>query len=251
MIVFSGVRKIYGGRTVLDIEHLELQPGKIHAVLGPNGSGKSTLLKLMAGLEQPDSGQITSKAGNEAGYPTADQRQISYLPQHPYLFDFSVRGNVQLGLEGRSFRDADAVKKAAGGTDWEIGMTAKIDEMLETVGMKTFAGTRANKLSGGEAQRVAVARTLIRPSALILLDEPTSAADIAGMRQVEEAIRTVRQRHGATVVMSTHNPSQAMRLADQVIYLESGKLVESGETGQVLRVPASMELKEFLANWTF
>jgi ABC-type multidrug transport system ATPase subunit len=221
----ENIKKIYGIRTVLDIGKLEFESGKIYAVLGPNGSGKTTLLRVISDMERADCGSVCLIGGGSVG------SDMAYLPQKPYIFNMKVIENVALGLgRGRS-----SINKAA--------------EALDCVGMGAFCRESARSLSGGEAQRVAVARTLVLGKGLVLLDEPASSVDIYSTRLIEEYIKAVNKRDRSTVIFTTHSLSQAVQLADEAVFLWEGRVLEKGEPRSVLDSPHSKEAKDFLLNW--
>ena len=221
MISLHNVTKRYAGRTILDIPELSFEEGKRYALIGVNGSGKSTLLRLLAGTLKPDSGQIQ-------GAPLAD---MGYMPQSPYAFSFSVRKNVEIALQKTS-QPAESALAA-----------------LETVGLSALAEARGDKLSGGETQRMAFARMIGQPRALLLLDEPTSSMDIRGTDQIENNLLRYAAENGSTVILSTHSPAQALRLAEEVVYLDQGKVVEQGCVEQVINNPRMDSTRQFLQHW--
>ena len=223
MIHLCNVEKRYGAKIALAIPDLTIVDGERIALIGPNGSGKSTLLRLLAGVIEPDAG-ANRKGGLSRG-------EIGYLPQQPYAFDLSVQQNVELALEGEKDRSMHA------------------QDALERVGMLHLAKARANRLSGGETQRMAIARVLAQPRKLLLLDEPTASADIQAIDQIERAIRDYAEQTRCTVIFSTHMPSQAMRLSTRVLALDGGNIGELGETRQVLQEPQAESTQAFLKNW--
>jgi len=223
MIELFDVQKRYGARVALDIPVLTIEAGERLAIIGPNGSGKSTLLRQLAGVIAPDAGTV--KTGNFS------RGDIGYLPQHPYAFDMSVQKNVELALAG----EPDRAKRA--------------QEALERVGLLHLARARANRLSGGETQRMALARVLAKPRKLLLLDEPTACVDIAAIEQIERAILDYVEQTGCTLVFSSHAPSQAIRLSTRVLALEGGRIGELGDTVQVLHDPQEDSTRAFLRNW--
>lgn len=228
-VELQNVKKKYGDKTVLDVEQLTLNKGKIYALLGPNGSGKSTMLRIMAGFDSDFTG-VVSYNDNIRKH----DKDIAYMPQKVYMFDISVYQNVILGLQDK--KDKDNIKKCA-------------ERALDLVGMNDFSNVKARSLSGGEAQRVALARTLIMGRSLVLLDEPASATDISGIQLAENYIRTVNRDDGSTIVFSTHNPSQAAHVADEVIMMFHGKVVEKGSPSKVFDSPEEQETKDFLQHW--
>lgn len=206
------VTKTYRDRTVLDLPRLTLADGAVHAVIGPNGSGKSTLARLLAGVLVPDSGRPLS--AGPAGY----------LPQRPYPFRMSVLNNLRL-------TGADRGRAMA---------------QLEAFELAHLAGRRADRLSGGETARLALARLLMEDFPLLILDEPTAAMDVSSTLLAEARLGEYRARTGCTVLLITHTLAQARRTADQVLFLQGGRLVEQGAAGQVLTAPRQAATRAFL-----
>ncbi len=223
MIEITGLKKFYAERCVLNIPALTVASGERLALIGPNGCGKSTLLRLLAGTLKPDEGALSN--GDLA------RGTIGYLPQKPYAFDMSVLKNVMLALAGESEAS-------------QLAMQA-----LERVGLAHLYKARGNRLSGGETQRMALARVLAKPRALLLLDEPTASADILAIDQMERALETYLEQTGCTLVFSSHAPSQALRMSGRVLALDSGLIGELGETQQVLRNPQAKSTRAFLKHW--
>lgn len=225
-IILRAVKKCYNGREVLNIENLEFESGKIYALLGPNGAGKTTLLRVIAGAEKPDEGSIYYN-----GIDSIKDGSIAYLPQKPYLFDMTVMDNVCIG-----FKKSDNV-------------LLKADKALKYLGMEGFKNSKMLGLSGGEAQRVVIARTLVLEKKLVLLDEPLSSVDISSMQLVEDYIKKVNKRDGSTIIFSTHSPSQALRVADEALFMQDGKVIEKGAPLNLLNSPKEKETADFLKNW--
>ncbi len=221
------IQRIYNGRKVVDVESLTFESGKIYAVVGPNGSGKTTMLRIMAGQDNEYKGKILYN-GDSAIAST----DIAYMPQSSYMFDYSVINNVMLGLEKT---DTNRRKKA--------------EQALKNVGMGGFLNVNAQTLSGGEAQRVALARTLVLETELVLLDEPASATDLSGVELVESYIKRVNINRGSTIVFTTHSPSQAAHIADEVIMMYEGKAIERGSPSEIFEAPKRDETRRFLRNW--
>ena len=217
-----------------DVEvSLEVGAGEVVAVLGPNGAGKSTLLEVIAGLLRPDSGRATLEGrtlfdvGSSATTPVwvpAHARGVALLPQEPLLFPhLNARDNVAFGPRstGRSRREARAVA-----THW-----------LGEVEAAPYADRRPGELSGGQAQRVAVARALAVEPRLLLLDEPMAALDVEVAPVLRQMLRRVLADR--SVVLVTHDVLDALLLADRVVVVERGHVVEEGPTTQVLARPRS------------
>ena len=223
MIEIRGLKQFYGERCVLDIPALSIARGESLALIGPNGCGKTTLLRLLAGTLKPDMGTISTG--------TLPRGAIGYLPQKPYAFDLSVLRNVELSLSDERNREQLAL------------------EALERVGLVHLRHARGNRLSGGELQRMALARVLVKPRELLLLDEPTASADILAIDQIERALETYRAETGCTLVFSSHAPSQALRLSGRVLALDAGRIGELGETDEVLHSPKAESTRAFLEHW--
>ncbi|MEG1882642.1 MAG: ABC transporter ATP-binding protein [Clostridia bacterium] len=222
MIRLVEIQKKYGDRMVLDIPALSFVPGGRYALLGPNGSGKSTLLRIISGVIRPDVGMVTCDVPD---------KEIGYLPQTPYAFDLSVLKNVMVA--------ADQVRTAK-----QSALAA-----LRCVGMEALADLRGNRLSGGETQRMALARMMVKRHSVLLLDEPTSAVDIRAGEQIERALLAYADQTNCTLIFSSHAPSQALRLGAAVVMLDCGRVVETGTAADVLHHPRSACTRAFLDHW--
>lgn len=236
MFDVTGVTKIYGNRTVLNISHLELKADRVYTILGPNGAGKTTLLRILNLLISPDSGQL--KFLGQDAITASDKtrlamaREMCMVFQKPYIFRTTVYNNVAYGLKLRKEKK-NKIKE-------------RVMEALDFVGMTSFAARPASKLSGGETQRVALARALALRPRVLLLDEPTANLDPASVQTIEGIIRGCRDLYGATVIMVTHNLFQAKRLADETILLFNGEIVEHQDTAGFFTAPRDERTKKFL-----
>jgi tungstate transport system ATP-binding protein len=212
-----GLTREYGGRTVLDIPRLELGEGKICALLGPNGAGKTTLLTILAFLEQPSTGQVSYRGGNTVLSERERQRlrrEIVMVDQSPVMFSSSVLANMEFGLRVRKL---DAGER-----------TLRVAEALDLVGMGGFASAPAHRLSGGETQRVAMARALALAPKVLLCDEPTSNVDIENQAIILDILRRINREKNTTIAFTTHDRSQAEHLASRLVTLDRGRIVEGG-----------------------
>jgi len=223
MIGLTGIRKYYSGRRVLDVDALRFERNKKYAVLGANGSGKSTLLKIMAGIVLPTEGTVN--------LDITGKKSMGFMPQKAYGFSFSVLRNVMMAIDDCPERE-------------EMAKSA-----VDAVGMRALADADASKLSGGETQRIAFARMISFRRELLLLDEPTAATDLAGIDLIENVLMRYCEENECTVVFATHSPAQAMRLADEVVFLHNGVIAERGETRRVLNEPQSEEARSFFDHW--
>lgn len=233
-VELQNIERSYMGKKVLDINALTLESGKIYAVVGPNGSGKTTLLRILAGQDRDYKGRVLYN-GVEGANSRNISRNIAYMPQNSYMFDLTVMENMLLGLKNKGMNTKDAKEKAK--------------EALTSVGMESFINVRAPTLSGGEAQRVALARTLVLERSLVILDEPASATDLLGVELVEEYIKSTNRKNGSTVVFSTHSPSVAVHIADEVVMMYKGKVLEQGSPKDVFYSPKCQETRDFLRSW--
>lgn len=209
----------YGNRWVLDIHSLEIMRGEVLAIVGPSGSGKSTLLRLLNFLETPTRGEIEFRGQNYRDgkvMPLELRRRVTTVFQRPMLLDRNVWDNVVYGLRLRDKNFAHS----------------HIGNVLEEVGVQDLAKQRARTLSGGEAQRVALARALVLEPDVILLDEPTANLDPYNVGMIENIIRQRNQEQGMAMVLVTHNVFQARRLAQRIVFLLDGKVVEIADTEQ-------------------
>ena len=205
--------KTYDGSTVLDFPGVELQPGKIYAVIGANGSGKSTFAKIIAGVLKAD------RKGS-----VADTASIGYMPQKNYAFRMSTKANILLN-----------------GTD-----AVKANRLMEAIQIHHLADKRADKLSGGETARMALVRLMMKPYDLAILDEPTAAMDMETTLLSEKIITEYVHETGCAMIVVTHSLQQARRIADEVLYFHKGELLEFGPKEAILDHPAKAETKQFL-----
>ncbi len=209
----SAFTKTYGKRAVLSLPELELPQGKITAVIGPNGSGKSTLAKVLAGIERAD--------GKKEILPGVS---VGCLAQKSFPFRMSTEKNI-----------------LQNGND-----PVRARELMKALGIEALAGQSAKKLSGGETARMALCRILMRRYDLLILDEPTAAMDMESTLAAEKLIRSACAEQGCALLLITHSVSQARRLADRVIVLHRGELVEQGDAAQVLSEPKREQTGRFL-----
>ncbi len=220
--------------TAVDRVSLEVAPGEIVALLGPSGSGKSSLLRAIAGLEPLASGRITWDGSDLARVPV-HRRNFGLMFQEPALFpNIDVGANVAYGLH-RLPRDR---------------REAVVEEVLDLVGLPGFAGRKVTELSGGQAQRVALARSLAPRPRLMLLDEPLSALDRGLRERLVDVLGEVLRATGTPAVHVTHDQDEAFALADRVAVLAEGRLLQIGTPAQLWHRPASMEVAQFLGYGT-
>ncbi len=226
-IVFDAVTVTAGAVKILDNIALTLMPGAPTVLIGPNGSGKTTLLRLAMGLVAPSRGRITW--GGLANVPPL-KRAIVF--QRPAMLRRSAGANIRFALRAAGMPHAEHL--------------SRISELLQLVGLETLADRAARRLSGGEQQRLALARALAREPAVLFLDEPTASLDPTATKAVEDIIRTVSERN-IKVVMATHDLGEARRLAGNIVMLQRGRVVETGAAASFFDAPQTGEAKAFLA----
>ena len=214
-----GLTKHYGDVIALDALDLSIPTGSIFGFLGPNGAGKTTTLRLLTGLGQPTSGSATVSGIPVAGGDLDLARRIGYLGQDPRFYGW-MSGRELLELAGRAYGLA--------GT----GLRARIDEVLETIGLTEAARRRIGGYSGGMRQRLGVGQAILPNPPVLFLDEPVSALDPAGRRDVLELIASLRGT--ATILMSTHILNDVERICDRVAILDRGRLVTDAPIGELL-----------------
>ena len=205
--------KTYEDRRVLDFPGMELQPGKIYAIIGANGSGKATFAKILAGVQKAD----------QRGFFLV-MTSVGYMPQKNYAFRMSTKANILLN-----------------GKD-----EARANALLDAVGLRELENKRADRLSGGETARMALIRLMMKHYDAVLLDEPTAAMDMETTLLSEKLIVDYVRETGCALILVTHSLQQARRIADEVLYFHKGKLLEFGPKEQVLYEPKAPETKQFL-----
>ena len=205
-LVFS-----YSGRNVLDLDKLHIDHNRVTAVVGPNGSGKSTLFDILAFLRKPDAGTILFRGKPASGTRSALlRRQVGYVQQKPYLMKMSVRDNIGLGLKFRG-ETRNVIDTAVNTAARELGLAALLDR-------------DAGKLSGGEIQKVALARALALQPEAVILDEPFTYLDEVTVKEIEAWIAGQRDARSKTVIFSTHDRARAQSLSDNMLNLEDGRI---------------------------
>ena len=226
-VELEDVSVLVGPVALLDGVTMRLTPGAPTVLIGPNGAGKTTLLRIVMGLIAPSRGRVTW-AGRE--HVASDRRAIVF--QRPAMLRRSAAGNIRYALAAAA---APRAKR-----------TERITELLALVGLSGLERRPARRLSGGEQQRLALARALAREPDLLLLDEPTASLDPAATKAIEDIVRAVAAR-GVKVVMSTHDLGQARRVGGEVALLHRGRLIEHAPAADLFTAPRTEEAKRFIA----
>lgn len=208
------------GKLLTNDISVQIEVGEVLAVIGPSGSGKSSFLRLLNRLDEPSGGSVLLNGQDYKELePEELRRRVGMVMQTPYLFPGTVADNVSYGPRQRG----------------EAFVDAQIAAVLQRVGLSGFQQRDVSNLSGGEAQRVSIARTLANAPEIILLDEPTSALDENSARDVEDLVLDVIRERQMTCVIVTHNNDQARRLADRTMIIAGGRSVAIGPTTEVLK----------------
>lgn len=228
-IKVKNIVKSYGNRTVLDIDSLYFESGKIHGILGPNGSGKSTFMKILAGLQSFDEGKIEY---NGMKLNSESMKCITYSEQSSYLLRRSVFDNIAYPLIIRKI-SKEIIKE-------------KVDEIMDNFEISRLKDQLATKLSGGESQKVALARAMIFEPDLLIVDEPTANIDPNSTKVIEKNLMRLNKEKGTTILIVTHNIAQCSRICDNSVFLNCGKLIEEGKIENILASPKNIETKRFL-----
>jgi sulfate transport system ATP-binding protein len=235
-IDISGVSKRFGDFVALDDVNLTLPTGQLTALLGPSGGGKSTLLRIIAGLENADSGTVTIE-GIEATHLPAQKRNVGFVFQHYAAFKhMSVAKNVAFGLEIRKRPKAEVKEK--------------VDELLGLVHLSQFAHRLPSQLSGGQRQRMALARALAIEPTVLLLDEPFGALDAKVRKELREWLRRLHDEVHVTTVFVTHDQEEALEVADEIVVINDGRIEQVGTPDQLYDAPANDFVMGFLGPTT-
>jgi sulfate transport system ATP-binding protein len=228
----TGIVRRFGPHTVLNDVDLAVRPGELLALLGPSGSGKTTLLRLIAGLDQPDSGTINIDR-TDALRAKPKERGVGFVFQHYALFrHMTVFENIAFALR---------IRKAA-----KAEVNARVEELLKLIQLESLAGRYPAQLSGGQRQRVALARALASQPRVLLLDEPFGALDAVVRRDLRRWLRQLHEEMNITTIFVTHDQEEAFDLADRVVIMNAGKIVQVGTPIDIYQTPANAFVHEFL-----
>lgn len=239
LLTVTAVSKSYPGLPVLKEASFAVDPGEIICLLGPSGCGKTTLLRIVAGLETPDTGTVTF-AGQDVHYIPVHRRNFGFMFQDYALFPHKdVAANVAFGLRMQGLPAPQ--------------ITERVQEMLSLVALDGYERRRVVELSGGEQQRVALARSLAPRPQLLMLDEPLGALDRALREQLMNELRTILKRVGVTALYVTHDQEEAFAVSDRVLIMrarpeqgEGGWIEQEGTPSEVYRHPATEYVARFL-----
>ena len=231
-IEISQVNKFFGDFVALEDINLSIPTGQLTALLGPSGGGKSTLLRIIAGLEDADSGRVVIEGVDATGLP-AQKRNVGFVFQHYAAFKhMSVAKNIAFGLEIRKRPKAE--------------IKAKVDEMLELVHLSQFRDRLPSQLSGGQRQRMALARALAYEPSVLLLDEPFGALDAKVRKELRDWLRRLHDDVHVTTVFVTHDQEEALEVADSIVVINDGRIEQVGSPDELYDAPATDFVLSFL-----
>lgn len=225
---FENLQRAYEGKIVLNLQAGTVKSGSRTGIIGPNGAGKSTLLNLIAGLDTATGGSIYYDESR-----IIPQKDMTLVFQTPYLMTSTVERNIAYPLKLRGWKEAD--------------IQARVTELCRELNLTEFRRKKAWKLSGGETQKVALARALSFHPKLLLLDEPTANIDPATTGEIEKMLTAINEREQTTIVLITHNLAQARRVCDRCLFLQDGRLIEEGKAEDMLLHPKKELTRRFLA----
>jgi iron(III) transport system ATP-binding protein len=235
-LALTGVSKSFGSQVVLEGLSLEVANGEFVAVLGSSGSGKTTLLRLIAGFDDPDTGEISIAGKTVAAknvFVPAEARKVGYVPQDAALFPhLSVSENIAFGLKGLS----------------KVARTDRVRQLLKLVSMEAFENQSSTSLSGGQKHRIALARALAPEPELILLDEPFAALDAELRSRIRDEIKDVLDKVSSTTILVTHDQEEALSIADRVALLRDGNFAQIGNPREIYSEPVDLGVATFLGD---
>jgi spermidine/putrescine transport system ATP-binding protein len=230
----DGITHRFGSETVLENVSLDIAPEELLTLLGPSGCGKTTLLRIVAGFERPSEGRVLIDGEDVTGLPP-NRRPTNLVFQRPTLFPhLDVFSNVAFGLQVAGVSRAQQRERVA--------------EALTLVRLEGYEKRRSHELSGGQMQRIALARALVNRPAVLLLDEPLSALDLKIRLEMEVELRRVHRETGATFVYVTHDQREAMALSDRLVVIDQGRVEQVGAPTEVYSRPASVFTAQFVGN---
>jgi len=231
-VELHGVHKRWGDAAAVDGVSLQVEQGTLVALLGPSGCGKSTTLRLIAGLEQADAGQVRI-AGRDVTHLPSAQRGVAMVFQNYALFPhLTVAQNIVFGLQVRRVPRAECAQRLA--------------QAAELLGLQALLERKPAQLSGGQRQRVALARAIVAQARVCLMDEPLSNLDAQLRQHMRSEIRALQQRLGMTMVYVTHDQTEAMTMADQVVLMRAGRIEQQGSPADLYERPASSFVARFM-----
>ena len=234
MLRLEGLGKTYGSTTAVEAASFEAAAGELLCLLGPSGCGKSTLLRLISGLTEADEGTLWIDGQDVTGVPANRRPTAMVFQSHALWNHMTVAQNVAFGLKVRGMPRGR--------------IAAKVAETLALVGLAGFGPRRPAELSGGQAQRVALARCLVVEPRVLLMDEPFSALDAHLRKTLREELKALQRRLGLTVIFVTHDQEEAMELADRIAVMTAGRVEQIGTPDDLYLAPRSLTVARFIGS---
>ncbi|MBF0379009.1 MAG: putative 2-aminoethylphosphonate ABC transporter ATP-binding protein [Desulfamplus sp.] len=233
----KNIDKSFGSFRALKNVSFQADRGELISVLGPSGCGKTTLLRVVAGLEKQDSGEVFVGDRDLSNYPIS-KRNVGIVFQSYALFpNLTARQNIAYGLKTRKLKKSE--------------IDRKVDALLQLTGLKGLGRRYPAQLSGGQQQRVALSRAIAVSPDILLLDEPLSALDAKVRVMLRLEIRQLQQRLGVTTIMVTHDQEEALTMADRILVMDQGKLVQEGTPHEIYEHPATPFVASFIGSMNF
>ncbi len=236
-VALHGIAKKFGQFVALREVSLSIPPGEFVCFLGPSGCGKTTLLRIVAGLERQNAGQVMMAGRDVSGLPPSLRNYGIVFQSYALFPNLTVARNVAYGLETRRTPRAE--------------ISRRVDELLALVGLTAHKAKYPAQLSGGEQQRIALARALAPSPALLLLDEPLSALDARVRQSLRHEIRGLQRRLGVTTIMVTHDQEEALAMADRIVVMNAGRVEQVGGPTEVYRRPSTPFVARFVGQMNF
>jgi len=235
MIETENIEKQYEGKTILDQVSLRVNPGEIFGIIGPSGAGKSTFLRLLDLIEEPTHGLISilgEDVTSDPGTRFQIRQRMAMLFQKPVVFNMTVEKNIGIGLRFRRIGSSELQKR--------------VRDALTDIGLGGYGSRRAVTLSGGEAQRVSLARAMVTDPEILYLDEPTANLDPQSTEMIEQLVLRMHREEGTTVILSTHDMLQGQRLTEKMGVMMGGKLQQVGTIREIFHTPRNRQIAQFV-----
>ncbi|RPD98086.1 spermidine/putrescine ABC transporter ATP-binding protein PotA [Candidatus Pantoea deserta] len=232
LVTLSGISKAFDGKSIISDFNLTIGHGEFITLLGPSGCGKTTILRLIAGLEEVDSGRVMLDDNDITDTP-AEHRHVNTVFQSYALFPhMSVFENVAFGLRMQKTPHAE--------------IAARVSEALAMVQLETFADRRPHQLSGGQQQRVAIARAVVNRPKVLLLDESLSALDYKLRKQMQNELKALQRKLGITFIFVTHDQEEALTMSDRIVVMRDGKIEQDGTPREIYEEPKNLFVARFI-----
>ena len=234
VIVLDGVRKEFGDFVAVERADFAIARGEFFSLLGPSGCGKTTMLKMIAGFEQPTSGQVLLEGDDVSNVPPYKRNVNTVFQQYALFPHMSVLDNVAFGLRSKKVPAREARQRAI--------------DMLEVVRLGEFASRRPTQLSGGQQQRVALARALVNMPSALLLDEPLAALDLKLREAMQLELKRIQREVGITFIFVTHDQGEALTMSDRIAVMSRGRVEQIGTPEEIYDRPASIFVAGFIGS---